>query len=199
MARLTLDALQKILYNDVEDVRIKPVVPSSAQTNKLLYKNTDNVNQFTSVVSELFTNVNTPLFLQAVVELQFLYGLRISEVLNIERSDVSSSGYIRVKGLKNSNSRIVRPVRYLHFWQSSGSHLLPLCNTYSRFYFYRKYKELGLSMKYEGRSNNSVTHLFRHEVVQDLQRSFDETSTTQKFLGHKNIKNTQRYENKKNK
>ena len=54
-------------------------------------------------------------------------------------------------------------------------------------------------MKYEGRSNNSVTHLFRHEVVQDLQRSFDETSTTQKFIGHKNIKNTRRYENKKNK
>ena len=156
------------------------------------------MNRFTSVVSELFTNVNTPLFLKAVVELQFLYGLRISEVLNIERSDVSKTGYIRVKGLKHSNSRIVRPVNYLHFWQNDGSHLLPLCKTYSRFYFYRKYKQLGLSMKYEGRSNNSVTHLFRHEVVQDLQRSFNESSTTQKFIGHKNIKNTKRYESKKN-
>lgn len=199
MARLTLDALQKILYNDVEDVRIKPVVPSSAQTNKLLQENTDNVKRITSIVSNLLANPDAPDFFKAVVELQFTYGLRISEVLNIERSDVSSSGYIRIKGLKNSNSRIVRPANYLQFWQHSGSHLLPLFKTYSRFYFYRKYKELGLSMRYEGRSNSSVTHLFRHEVVQDLQRSFNETTTTQKFIGHKNIKNTQRYESKKDK
>lgn len=198
MARLTFDNLQRILYNDVENVRSKPVHPSSAQTSKLLYNSSANVNQFTSVVTKLFTDVNTQLFFKAVVELQFLYGLRISEVLNIERSDVSKSGYIKIKGLKNSNSRIVRPVRFLDFWQNSGSHLLPLRNTYSRFFFYRKYKDLGLSMRYPGRSNNSVTHCFRHEVVQELQRSFDETSTTQKFIGHKNIKNTKRYESKKN-
>lgn len=196
MARLTFADLQKILYSDVDSVRSKSVQASPAQTTILLHESSDNVNHVTSVVTRLFTDVNTPDFLKAVVELQFLYGLRISEVLNIERTDVSSSGYIRVKGLKHSNSRIVRPVNYLEFWLHSGSHLLPLCNTYSRFYFYRKYKQLGLSVKYEGRSNNSVTHLFRHEVVQDLQRNFDETSTTQKFIGHKNIKNTKRYETK---
>lgn len=199
MARLTLENLQKILCSDFESGRIKPVVASSAQTNKLLYNNTDNAKRITSIVSELFANPNAQLFLKAVVELQFVYGLRISEVLNIERGDVSETGYIRIKGLKNSNSRIVKPIHFLQFWQSSGSHLLPLKNTYSRFFFYRKYKELGLSYRYEGRSNNSVTHLFRHEVVQELQRNFNETSTTQKFIGHKNIKNTIRYENKKDK
>lgn len=198
MARLTFADLQQILYSDVEKVRSKPVHPSSAQTNKMLYKNTDNANRITSIVTKLFANPDVPEFLKAVIELQFTYGLRISEVLNIERGDVSKSGYIRVKGLKNSNSRIVRPVQFLHFWLHSGSHLLPLKNTYSRFFFYRKYKELGLSMRYPGRSNNSVTHLFRHEVVQELQRNFDETSTTQKFIGHKNIKNTKRYETKEN-
>ena len=199
MARLTLSDLQKILYSDFDNGRTKSVQASPAQTTKMLYKNTDNANRITSIVSKLLADSNATEVLRAVVELQFLYGLRISEVLNIERSDVSASGYIKIKGLKNSNSRIVRPVQFLHFWQHSGNHLLPLVNTYSRFFFYRKYKELGLSMRYEGRTNNSVTHLFRHEVVQDLQRSFDETSTTQKFIGHKNIKNTKRYESQKNK
>lgn len=198
MARLTFSDLQKILYSDFESGRTKSVHPSSAQTTTLLYESSDNVNHITFIVSKLFANPDAPEFLKAVVELQFLYGLRISEVLNIERSDVSASGYIRIKGLKNSNSRIVRPVSFLEFWQHSGSHLLPLKNTYSRFFLYRKYKELGLSVRYQGRSNNSVTHCFRHEVVQDLQRNFNEIDTTQKFIGHKNIKNTKRYESKKN-
>lgn len=197
MARLTFRDLEAVLQVDTERRRVKPVLPSPAQTTKLLQDNKDNVDRITSIVSALFANPSAPLFLKAVVELQFLYGLRISEVLNIENSDVSESGYIKIKGLKNSNSRIVRPVNYMHFWISTGRHLLPIKNTYSRFYFYRKYKELGLNVKYAGRVNNSVTHLFRHEVVNELQKSFNEIGTTQKFIGHKNVKNTMRYESKK--
>ena len=197
MARLTFSDLEAILRVDSGKRRVKPVMASTAQTNKLLQVDTHNADRITSIVSTLFANSLAPEFLKAVVEMQFLYGLRISEVLNIERSDVSEAGYIKIKGLKNSNSRIVRPVNYMHFWLSSGRHLLPIVHTYSRFYFYRKYKELGLSVKYSGRVNNSVTHLFRHEVVSELQRSFNEIGTTQKFIGHKNIKNTMRYEDKK--
>lgn len=197
MARLTFGDLQEILQVDSGKRRLKPVVSPSAQTNKLLQDNKRDADRITSIVSALFANPVVPEFLKAVIEMQFLYGLRISEVLNIESSDVSKAGYIKIKGLKNSNSRIVRPVNYMDFWVYRCKHLLPIVNTYSRFYFYRKYKELGLSLKYAGRVNNSVTHLFRHEVVNELQRSFNEISTTQKFIGHKNIKNTMRYEDKK--
>lgn len=197
MARLTFRDLEAVLKIDSENRRVKPVVSTSAQTNKLLHKSTPYIDRITSIVSTLFANPDVPEFFKAVVEMQFLYGLRISEVLNIENSDVSKSGYIKIRGLKNSNSRIVRPVNYMDFWVYRCKHLLPIVNTYSRFYFYRKYKELGLSVKYAGRLNNSVTHLFRHEVVNELQKSFNEIGTTQKFIGHKNVKNTMRYEAKK--
>lgn len=197
MARLTFRDLEAVLKVDSGKSRLKAVETSAAQTNKLLQANTPNADHITSIVSRLFDNPDATDVLKAVVEMQFLYGLRISEVLNVESSDVSESGYIKIKGLKNSNSRIVRPANYMHFWTSTGRHLLPIGKTYSRFYFYRKYKELGLSVKYAGRLNNSVTHLFRHEVVNELQKSFNEITTTQKFIGHKNIKNTMRYENKK--
>ena len=197
MARLTFRDLEEILRVDCKESGLKPVVTRIAQTNKLLQVDMHNADRITSIVSALLKNPDAPDVLKAVVELQFLYGLRISEVLNVESSDVSKSGYIKIRGLKNSNSRIVRPVNFLHFWIHTCKHLLPLVNTYSRFYFYRKYKELGLSVQYAGRKNNSVTHLFRHEVVNELQKSFDEIATTQKFIGHKNIKNTMLYEDKK--
>jgi integrase len=134
---------------------------------------------------------------QVVIELMALWGLRVSEVLNITCSDVSKSGNIRIKALKGSNFRIVRSSMFAEWWINADSSLLPISTVYSRFYFYRLFKRIGLYGKFGSNDNNSVTHYFRHLQGLDVQNSFNDWALTASALGHKNEKSTIYYGQKK--
>lgn len=136
---------------------------------------------------------------KAVIELMFMHGLRISEVLNIDQSDISKSGAIRIKALKGSSFRVVQPALFKEFWLKNCSQLLPLRTVYSRFYFYRLFKRLGLYAYFGTNSNASVTHYFRHLKGLDIQESFNDWALTQSVLGHKNVNSTHYYGQKKQK
>lgn len=195
--RLDFRTLNHILAYDNRRTRIKSVIVPSAQYATLLQKRVAADATFSETVAKVLQNENVSVFVRAVIELQFLYGLRISECLNISVQDVSQSGAIRVKGSKKSNDRIVYPVLFQPFWQSATSSTLPLINLYSRFYFYRQYKALGLYAQYAGNSNLSVTHSFRHNLLLNLKKEFQDTSLNKQFVGHKSINSTLHYENKK--
>ena len=195
--RLDFRTLNHILTYDNSRKRVKPVSTPSAHYATLLQKDSLGGSQFSSVVSKVMQDKSISVFLRAVVELQFLYGLRISECLNISTQDVSPSGAIRVRGSKKSNDRIVYPVLFQRFWLSATPSTLPLIQLYSRFYFNRKYKELGLYARFAGSSNLSVTHSFRHNLILNLKKDFGDTSLNKQFVGHKSIKSTEHYENKK--
>lgn len=168
-----------------------------AQSTTLLHPDNLDILPLIERANELLLSNTLPRVLLAVIELQLFYGLRISECLNITTSDISSTGHIRVRGSKGSNDRIVIPYRFSSFWQNEAKALLPIGNIYSRFWFYRQYKALGLYAIFGASKVYSVTHLFRHLNILSLKDNFNETDLTRKFIGHKSIKSTMHYERKK--
>ena len=60
-------------------------------------------------------------------------------------------------------------------------------------FVYRQYKKVGINTHFPGRKKASVTHAFRHLLVDDLRTITDSDEEIGKYIGHKNIKNTQAY------
>jgi integrase len=195
--RLTLQNLQAHLGNERKVLRINSDIGVSAQSNKvLLDRNELNDVEFARI-SDIIQNKQLAQVLRCVIELQFLHGLRISEVLNITSLDITRNGRIRIKGLKGSFDRFVVSSNFTEFWTVTGQHLLPLSTTYSRFYFYREYKKLGIGAHFGNSLNKSVTHYFRHAVALDSQEKFENLTDTKMVLGHKSIKSTEKYVTKR--
>src|SRR5690554_3620980 len=189
--------LQLYLKSDRGKRGVNAVTNPPAHTTTLLQLNSPAILQMIERANELLLSKTLPKVLLAVIELQLFYGLRISECLNITTSDVSSTGHIRIRGVKGSNDRIVIPYRFSSFWRNEAVAILPLGNIYSRFWFYRQYKNLGLYAIFGNSKVKSVTHLFRHLNILSLKENFNETDLTRKFIGHKSINSTLHYERKK--
>lgn len=183
---------EKMILTDKQ--RINSVPNLSAQSATLYdLDNSDDNNIYTSykriVLSYALSAVEC-----AVIELLMCHGLRISEVLRIRSYDVKGTGHVVIKGLKGSKDRLILPVMNLRFWMSSGSGLLPIKDTFSRFYFYRLFKRIGLYEKFEGHTNNSVTHSFRQKLLRGLKKDGVDSSLLSDFIGHVSKKTIKYYE-----
>ena len=189
--------LQLYLKTDKGKRGVNAVTTSPAQTTTLLQPANQDILAIIERANELLLSNTLPRVLLAVIELQLYYGLRISECLNITTSDISKTGHIRIRGAKGSSDRIVIPYRFSSFWKNEAKAILPLSNIYSRFWFYRQYKNLGLYAIFGNSKVKSVTHLFRHLNILSLKESFNETGLTKHFIGHKSINSTLHYERKK--
>lgn len=178
-------------------------------TAKLLgYKSVPKPSAQTATLSQDFSNKQTPgsFFMysvlknpelsrtdKAVIELMYLYGLRISEVLSIKSTDVSTIGHIKIRSKKGSNFRVITSLYFPSYWSLEFRLSLPLSDYYSRFYFYRLFKKMGYYQKLSGHNNFSVTHYFRHRLVTDLKSQGFSLQDIKDFLGHKSIKSTEYY------
>ena len=89
---------------------------------------------------------------------------------------------------------MIYPVHNSKLWITSLRLMLPLGESYSRFYYYRLFKRLGLYEKFNGNVNNSVTHYFRHKLLSSFKSEEIEIETRQNFIGHKSKKSTKYYE-----
>lgn len=174
-------------------LRPKPVPNPSAQAATLSQKKSNFLIKKSHFLTNLVTNNGLSQVDKAVIELLYFYGLRISEVLSIKASDVTFMGHIKLKTLKGSEPRFIQSILFPSFWVLSGKSILPLKDTYSRFYFYRLFKKLGYYHRYQGNQNFSVTHFFRHQLANDLKASGYSVSDVQAFLGHKSEKSTLHY------
>ncbi len=121
---------------------------------------------------------------KAVIEMQYRFGLRIQEVLNISAYDVYRDGLVLIKSEKGSNNRMVQPVTFVSFWTGNGRLQLPLSDIYSQKYFYRLYRKLGFYQKFKGNKRDSVTHYFRHVLIERLQSEGMSLEDIQLFTGH---------------
>ena len=194
MAVLNFENLLKTLNSNNAKLRSKPVEITSAQYNRKLHESSGESERIMTICSGVFANPDIPEFMKAVISLQMEHGLRISEVLNIEKNDISQRGYILIKSLKGSKNRLVSPSFYRQFWFNSPPLTFPLSRLYSRFYFYRWYNKLGLYATYGNNSTASVTHIFRHELGLHLKNKFNQLEVSKSFLGHVNAKSTEAYE-----
>lgn len=193
MTKVTFKTLQK----RIADERTKSATKLSAQTIDLCSRSKSLVPSLNESFAKYKERADLIDIEKAVIELLMLNGLRISEVLNILPSDVLSNGYIKIKGLKHSNDRLVLPINYHQYWQTKFKSLLPLKLYYSRFYFYRLFKRIGIYSKYGNNKYNSVTHYFRHEIVLSMKASGINDLQISEFLGHKSKNNIKYYINEK--
>lgn len=128
-----------------------------------------------------------------VGRLQLLYGLRISEILDIEGNDIDRLGRIIVQGKKGSNSRLVIDNQDVKWWISKRALGTQKVFSFDRFYVYRIYKKCGISHAMEGKKHKAVTHYTRHLYVKSMQHYTQDMEQTKQLTGHKAVSNTKKY------
>jgi integrase len=187
--------LPKFLQIRGSIVRINSVPTPSAQSATLCDKGNEKEDQIFSQLKAFIENSKEPEHLKALVCIMFQNGLRVSEALKIRSCDVNKNLLIRVRGLKNSNDRIIQPIFYRNFWESFSKKNLEMSNYFNRFFIYRICKKYGLSF-YKGHGKNlSVTHSGRHIFVREMENLKVEEKSMSSAIGHKSSRSTKFYTN----
>lgn len=138
-----------------------------------------------SVLSSIANSHFIPRELIAICYFQFQYGLRISELLNIKPSDIDPSGLVYIRGLKGSSDKFLQVSYLLDVFLSFRSRSKPLSYYYSRFFMYRLYKKLGISLIKDGHKNKAVTHAGRHMLAELTATYSPDFGGVADVLGHK--------------
>lgn len=146
-------------------------------------------------VSSLIASTSLSLLEKLAISLQFENGLRISELLSLRYEHINSRGQIFVKGLKNSNDRLIQLPHINRFSFAASGGCGYIFEGFSRFYFYRLYKKLGLYVELENSKYNSVTHCFRHLYLESVVKDYNSLELAQQAIGHKSINSTMHYTN----
>lgn len=152
------------------------------------------------VYKTMVCNVLTQSYLPNVVKLatwiHYWSGCRISELIRLKQSDFKHAGMIYIRALKGSDSRIVNIPVCPFVNENVRLFEHELGEVYSRFYFYRLYKSVGLSAYYGKNKMASVTHIMRHNYALKALDLSNSGETSSRAIGHKNTKNIKYYEKK---
>lgn len=174
-------------------IRVKSVLTPPAQSPGMLSTRINNIETNDKFLNRVFSNSLLTMTDKAVIELLYLYGLRVSELLSVLPTDVAESGHILIRGSKGSGNRFILSLYFKDFWQRNLKYSLPLSQYFSRFYFYRLFKKLGFYSKYGNNVNMSVTHYFRHQLVLSLQEQGFSKEMISEFIRHKSTKSIEYY------
>ncbi len=177
----------------------KSVSTPSAQTEGLCGQRTETITNFFNFQTFCVKNPQLSNVDRAVIEMQFLFGARISEILQITNADVSASGMVRIRAEKGSVNRVIRPIFEAEFWLNEANQLLPLERVFSRFYFYRLYKKYGLYGHFGNNKKASVTHYFRHIKGAEINQEWQDLELVKNALGHKSVRSAAYYGKKERK
>lgn len=134
-----------------------------------------------------------PIPLRLIIHLQLLFGLRISEVLNITNYDLLSLGRIKIRTQKRGQDRIINysdTYKYLDFCRKTSSHPF---RDYNRFFVYREYKKHGIGLFHSKTGRYSITHSFRHIAAQTLNKEVKDKKLISNYIGHKSLKSLESY------
>lgn len=177
---------------------VEAVITPPAQSPELLHQR-NQLEEFEFRVM-LFLNSNTVYgsHVKLVIWILFNTGARINEVLELKSTDISKDWFIKIRGSKGSNNRIIKiqpPPFRINFNRENPYYLF---QEFSRFYIYRICRANNLILKVEGMKHFSVTHSFRHYYATQLLRFQDEENSAGKELGHKSNKSILHYDKKKN-
>jgi len=139
-----------------------------------------------SIITKLQNLTNIDLTLRAFLVFFFQYGLRVSELCNISPKDIDVSGLVFIRGLKGSSDRFLQAsfdVDRIISFRSSAHHF---GYYYNRFFIYRLFKRLNISLYKVGSSKAAVTHAGRH-LFADLAANYSsDFSGVADALGQKN-------------
>tara|TARA_R100000789_G_C2995341_1_gene147288 strand:- start:414 stop:1010 length:597 start_codon:yes stop_codon:yes gene_type:complete len=195
-----MTANRKVLRLDRYFPSTRPVASPSAQTNSLCGVNEDPKGMSSTILTVLEQLKVEGGHLYYVLLLQYQYGLRVSEALNLRCSQISKGGKILVNGSKGSADRIIVVPELARFGANSLVGDYKIFPYISRFHVYREYKKRGISLALNGTNKRAVTHAPRHVAINEVNELSKSKEKTRQFIGHKSIKSTEHYvRNKKNK
>jgi integrase len=130
---------------------------------------------------------------KVVLEFSLTYGLRISEILAITRDNLLGNGRVFINGKKRSCNRILDGFKYYEALSKFLRLFNSISQVYSRFYYYRLFLKLGISLEIPGNQHRAVTHAGRHLLSKDILRNNIDMSDLQRYIGHKSGKSTEYY------
>jgi hypothetical protein len=131
--------------------------------------------------------------LLAFIRLQHEFGLRISDMLKINHTNITSALDIIVNQSKGSKQLILHPRSNLDIWKSIKENNLDPMAVYSRYSLYRLYNKIGLSLPNEQKGNQSVTHSARKIKARQVFEDTQSIEITANVIGHKNTNSTLYY------
>lgn len=131
--------------------------------------------------------------IECFVKLLVAHGLRVSDLLNVKHSDITSRGAIIVYQGKGSNKLIIQAGTCIDYILKCRESKLDPFTGYSRFFFYRLFKKYDIYQKSNGQKNYSVTHAPRKQLAQVMQKEGFTDEEIKTALGHKSIRSTLYY------
>ena len=128
-----------------------------------------------------------------IAEIQALYGLRISEVLSIQLSDIDDHYQVTVQRLKREDPVVITLTfqeRFIHKSKEINGFLFDMT---TRFSVYYTYKQCGIGFQSKYSTKISVTHSYRHLYVKHLLEQGYSYPEIAVMLGHEDERNTELY------
>lgn len=176
----------------------KSVPTPTAQTTTMSQEVNPMFADKIKIASDYLADPKNYIIDKIVIQLLLTNGLRISEVLNITNSDIATDGSILIHSKKGSNIRYVSAGRFSDWIGKNPIYFCSQLKNFNRFYYYRLFKKIGLAQVLGNNRNASVTHLFRYAFIDKINSMTKNINDTALIVGHKNSKNTLRYEKKAN-
>jgi len=165
----------------------------STQLNKLSLKPTVTPDK---VFEELLTTLEPPqTLLETLLLLHVATGARIKELLNITQGDITTSGYILIRGVKSSRSRLFYHRACVNIMQRSNSHINDLVFPYSYHQAYRLYKKhIGCLPVKTNTRRFMQTHQVRYLFLNFIKTlCSNDSKIIQDIIGHNSIKSQTHY------
>lgn len=167
-----------------------------AHNDKVLHPRVHNIASVDLHVNKLLKDKRLAWTDRFVIEMQWLYGARISEILRLTDKDINPDGSVLCYGLKGSQARILHSRYFSDMLKNIRHSGRGFITGHSRYFYYRLYVKRGLYGLFGDNSKKSVTHCFRHYAALRLKENGVSKDVIQQFLGHKNIKSTGNYYDK---
>jgi len=168
----------------------------SAQTNRLCSGVNATITPNDGIDLELRKIFSVSETMFVIASLQYIYALRISEVLQLRYEDIDRVGRVVVRGAKGSNDRLISVREFSIYSKYLNGAKGKLFDNVDRFFVYRFYKKMGLYFSIDGNENKSVTHSLRYYSQNEILKSSESVGDKKILLGHKNVNNSIRYETK---
>ena len=129
----------------------------------------------------------------AAISLMYQSGCRISSILQLKPSNISTNGRIILHQGKGSEPMIVVPADYQEWWINYRNSKMQYYELQSYIYYYRLFKRYKLVSPSSFGTRNAVTATARKMVAMDTFSVNEDLNEAKIALGHKSINSTGYY------
>lgn len=176
---------------------INSVSTPTLQSEILLKLQDSPTDSLSAAVNSILSNRMIPEVERVMIELIYRNGLRVSELLRIRGADIMQNGSFIIRASKFSDNRIgfiVTGAQWFQSWRSFPGYIFA---DYNRHFVYYMFKKHGISAQIIGNQNKAVTHVLRHQAIENLQKATNDSAVTAQAIGHRSKRSTEHYLNHK--